>query len=129
MDTRTPKLWHPERKISETFLQFAAPLLRDLPSEAPETRAREALLVAYTIWNAVVFADVAEDQRHLNQIRNVNASRPELGILTEQMIARKRALFGDDERLIGLWELTTTFEGFRLRADARDPRAVPNAPE
>ena len=29
----------PDRKISETFLQFAAPLLQDLPCEAPERRA------------------------------------------------------------------------------------------
>ena len=39
---------YPNRKISETFLQFAAPIIHDLPSEAPEHRAREALQVSFT---------------------------------------------------------------------------------
>jgi hypothetical protein len=42
----------PDRKISETLLQFAAPVIHDLPSEAPEHRAREALQVSFTVWNA-----------------------------------------------------------------------------
>ncbi len=46
----------PDRKISETFLHFAAPLLHDLPSEAPERRARDALQVSFTAWNALIFA-------------------------------------------------------------------------
>lgn len=37
---------------------IAAPLKGDLPSEAPEQRARVALEVSYTAWNVVVFADV-----------------------------------------------------------------------
>ena len=37
----------PDRKISETFLHFAEPLLQDLPCEAPEGRARDALQVAW----------------------------------------------------------------------------------
>jgi hypothetical protein len=43
-------------EFSETFLDFAAPLLRHLPNEAPERRAREALQVCFTAWNAVVFS-------------------------------------------------------------------------
>ena len=44
---------YPNRKISETVLNFAAPVLDDLPSEAPEHRAREALQVCFTAWNAI----------------------------------------------------------------------------
>ena len=36
MDGRTARL-NPDRKISETFLRFAAPILHDLPSEAPDS--------------------------------------------------------------------------------------------
>jgi len=61
---------YPNRKISETFLDFAAPMLDDLPSEAPEHRAQKALEVSFTAWNAVVFADVLNDHRHLNEIRD-----------------------------------------------------------
>src|ERR1039458_2467506 len=64
----------PNRKISETFLHFAAPLLHDLPSEAPERRAREALQVSFTAWNAVIFADVLNDHTHLNEVRRLTVS-------------------------------------------------------
>ena len=125
MDGRTA---FPNRKISETFLEFAAPMLKDLPSEATEQRARQALEVCYTAWNAVVFADVLNDHRHLDHIRHLVADKPEVALLMEQLIARKRALFADDERLIGTWEATRTEDGINLRADARDPHSLPRDP-
>ena len=67
MNRRTARV-NPDRKISETFLRFPAPLLHDLPSEALVDRAREALQVSYTAWNAVIFADVLNDHRYLDQI-------------------------------------------------------------
>jgi hypothetical protein len=119
---------YPNRKISETFLHFAAPLLDILPSKAPEQRAQKALEVCFTAWNAVVFADVLNDHRHLDEIRRVTANNPEATLLIEQLIARKRALFADDERVIGTWELTRTEDGINLRADARDPHSLPRHP-
>ena len=127
MDGRTARL-NPVRKISETFLRFAAPILHDLPSEAPEDRAREALQVSFTAWNAVVFADVLNDHRYLNEIRRLTADKPESALLLEQLIARKRALFADDERLIGSWEVTRTEDGINLHAEARDPHSLPRDP-
>jgi hypothetical protein len=118
----------PDRKISETFLDFAAPLLHDLPSEAPERRAREALRLSFTAWNAVIFADALNDDRYLNEIRRLTADKPETALLVEQMIARKRALFADDARLIGNWEVTRTEDGINLHADARDPHSLPRNP-
>ena len=118
----------PDRKISETFLDFAAPMMRDLPSEGPEHRARQALEVSFTVWNAVIFADVLNDHAYLNQIRHLTAGNPETGLLVEQMIARKRELFADDERMIGDWEVTRTQDGINVRADARDPFTLPRHP-
>ena len=129
MDARTPKLSCPDRKISETFLHFAAPILHDLTSEAPEQRAEEALRVAFTVWNAVVFADVLKDHRFLDGIRSLAADKPGFAALMEQLIDRKRAHFGDDERLIGTWKVSRTTDGFNLHADARDPHAMRRAPE
>jgi hypothetical protein len=51
MDRRTG---YPNRKISETFLHFAAPMLDNLPSETAEHRAQQALEVSFTVWNAVI---------------------------------------------------------------------------
>jgi len=119
---------YPNRKISETFLHFAAPLLDNLPSEAPEDRTQQALEVSFAAWNAVVFADVLNDHRHLDEIRRLTADKPETALLVEQLIARKRALFADDERMIGTWELTRTEDGINLRADARDPHSLQRDP-
>jgi hypothetical protein len=126
--TKRTETRFPDRKISETFLQFAAPIIHDLPSEAPEHRAREALQVSFTVWNAVIFADVLNDHGHLDEIRRLTAGNLEAGLLVDQMIARKRALFADDERLIGDWEVTRTPEGINVRADARDPHSLPRNP-
>ena len=122
------KAMFPNRKISETFLHFVAPLLHNLPSEAPEQQAREALRVSFTAWNAVIFADVLNDDRHLNEIRRLTADTPEAAVFMDQMIARKRTLFANDARLIGSWELTQTEDGINLRADARDPHSLPRNP-
>jgi hypothetical protein len=122
---RRKALSFPDRRISETFLHFPAPLIGDLPSEAPEVQARLALQVAFTAWNAVINADVLNDQRFLDQIRLLTIDTPETAALMEQLIIRKRAPFGDDERLIGEWEVTRTEEGINLRAEARDPHSLP----
>jgi hypothetical protein len=114
---------YPDRKISETFLQFAAPILH-LSVEAREDQARNALQVAFTVWNAVIFADVLSDHRHLDHLRRLTADKPGVGPHIEELIARKRALFADDERLIGDWEVTRTEDGINLRADARDPHSL-----
>ena len=126
--TKRAALRYPDRNISETFLDFARPIIQDLPSEAPEHRAREALQLAFTAWNAVIFADVLNDHGHIEKIRHLTAGNPEAGLLVEQMIARKRELFADDERMIGDWEVTRTEDGINVRADARDPYSLPPNP-
>lgn len=122
------RLTYPDRKISETFLHFAEPLLQDLDSEAPERRAQVALELSFVAWNAVIFADVLNDHRHLDEIRRLTAEKPDTALLMEQLIARKRGLFADDQRMIGTWEVTRTEDGINLRADARDPYSVPRDP-
>ncbi len=122
------RLTYPDRKISETFLHFAEPLLHDLDSETPEQRAQVALELSFVAWNAVIFADVLNDHRHLDEIRRLMAAKPETAVLMERLIARKRSLFADDQRMIGTWEVTRTEDGINLRTDARDPYSLPRDP-
>ena len=119
---------YPNLKISGTFLHFAAPLFDNLPSVSREHRAQQALEVCFTAWNAVVLADVLNDHRHLDEIRRLTADRPETAVHMEHLIARKRALFVDDERMIGTWEIVRKDNGINLRADARDPYSLPLEP-
>lgn len=116
----------PDRKISETFLHFAEPLLRDAPATATIESFEKVLMIAYTFWNAVVVADVLGDDRYLVDLRERLGREREGAAIVEQMIARKRTLFGDDARMIGTWEVRMTGDGINVRADARDPHSLPD---
>jgi hypothetical protein len=114
----------PHRKISETFLDFAAPLLNDLPGDAPEIPARNALIVCFTAWNAVIFSDVLKDDYFIEEVHRLTAGKPEAALLLDQMMTRKRKLFAEDVRLIGNWEVTRTIDGINVHAEAIDPHSV-----
>ena len=119
MRKRKRPLSYPDRKISETFLEFAAPLLAT--GDGPRSVFEEVLRVAFTVWNAVVIADVRGDDQYLAQVRRAIADHPGVSLLVENLIERKRAQFGDDLRLIGKYKVNSTEDGFNLWAEARDP--------
>jgi hypothetical protein len=114
------KITYPDRKISDTLLQFAAPLLDGGP-HATEAQMKQSLMIAWTVWNAVVYADVVANNQPLESLRASTERDPQSKSLTEQMIDRKRTLFGDDQRLIGEYELYRKGGELRLRAESRNP--------
>jgi hypothetical protein len=116
------KLRFPDRKISETFLQFAEPLLEALGPNLSEAQMKRPLNVAWTVWNAVVYADAAKNNHTLELLRSSTDQAPEAEALVEALIERKRTLFADDHRLIGEYEVFHKDGELRLRAEARDPR-------
>ena len=124
MDTIGLRPQFPDRKISETFLDFAAPVLGDAPERATEGQLDNALRVAFAAWNAVVYADAINDRCFLDEIRAATCGEPGPAAITELLIARKRELFGDDHRLIGQWKVSRRDGQFYLHAEARDPYPV-----
>ena len=112
---------YPDKKISETFLQFAEPLLIGAPPSATEHQVEEALKVAFTVWNAVVYKDANGETRFLDMLRESMASEPQLAAVVEQLIVRKRSLFADDYRVVGQYKLTRKEGELRLWAEARTP--------
>lgn len=102
--------------------------MQDLPGEALDREIRKVLEVAYTAWNAVIFADVLKDNRYIDQVRRLTANESGPAILMERMIARKREFFADDARLTGDWTVKRTEDGINLHADARDPHTLPRNP-
>lgn len=86
----------------------------------------KALRLAYTVWNAVVLADVLGEDSYLVGLRRLLAGSPGPLALVETLISRKRALFGDDARIIGTYAVRKTAAGFNLQADARDPYTLPS---
>jgi len=110
-----------ERKISETFLDFVAPLMAAAGAVATKGQVEQALKIAFTVWNSVVFDTKRGNTAYLTRIRQLTVNDPVSAALVEQMISRKRALFGDDLRLIGEYRLTQKNGEWRLWAEARDP--------
>lgn len=111
----------PKSKISEVFLEFAEPLLGEAPRGATREQLTAALTVAFTAWNAVIYADVVNEPAYLKWIQRLLRTKPEGMAMLNQMVERKRTLFGNDHRLIGNWEITAGTDGPLLRAEARDP--------
>ena len=111
----------PDSKISETFLQFAEPLLDAMAPNVTETQMEQPLMIAWTVWNAVVYADSGQDGHMLKRFRALLGQDPQLKVFVEALIERKRTVFGDDHRLIGEYKLIRENGEIRLRAEARDP--------
>ena len=124
-----------ERKISETFLRFAAPVLGNMPEDATPSEIKDVLSVPCTIWNAVVFDHASATQEYVTRVRKAIAQSPTGAAIVEDLIERKLAHFGGDLRLIGKYRVTKLGPGeINLWAEARDPysaiksRGEPNKP-
>jgi hypothetical protein len=116
-----PTLKFPDRKISDTFLWFAEPLLDAFGPNATEAQMEQPLMIAWTVWNAVVYADAGENDHMLDGVRTSMGRDPQLRGFVEALIDRKRTVFSDDHRLIGEYKLFRKDGEIRLRAEARDP--------
>jgi hypothetical protein len=116
---QTPQF--PDRKISETFLHFAEPLLEPLENHATEEKVIQALQVAFTVWNSVVYEATRGDKHYMTMLQDLTGGQPEVAALVAFMISRKRTLFGDDHRLIGEFRFIDKDGERRLQVEARSP--------
>jgi hypothetical protein len=121
--TMKVSLSFPDRKISETFLEFAEPLLEKEGTPPTAQEADRVLQFASTIWNSVVLDTVHGKTEWVTRVRNQFAAHPPLEALIERMILRKQRLFGHDLRLIGEFKILEKDGEWRLRAEARAPTA------
>ena len=115
----------PDWKISETFLEFAEPLLVPLGPRATEHEMNQALQIAFAVWNAVVYETANGDTHYLEMLQDLTAGQPDVVALVNHLIERKRHQFGNDQRLVGDFKLTIQEGELNLRVEARDP-TVPN---
>jgi hypothetical protein len=94
------------RKLSETLIDFAQPLLGAKPDTATLRRAME---VAIPVWNAVV---EAQEAGRRPMVKEAEAELKREGVKTsaphdqlEALIARKQQAFGPDLRRVGRWSV------------------------
>jgi len=111
-------------KISTAFLEYAEPIMNAVPDDASLKQIEEVLQFPATVWNAVVLEDSISDGSFMKQLRRCVARQPIPAAMVEQLIQRKRALFGDDLRLVGNFNLFHDKKGvLGLRVDAHDPNS------
>ena len=115
------QLSYPNRKISETVLEFARPLLAQMPPGADSAEIEQALAPIVTLWNAVVFDTVEGRESRVGQIIDRLSNHPVLLAVAVEYISRKQRFFGDDFRLIGAIKVTRRPGDIYLWAEARDP--------
>ena len=111
----------PDKKISETFLNFASPIIDSLGNDPTQNQVESVLKIAFTVWNSVVLDTVRGNSEFVSQIKLLMKDDPISSIMFDQMINRKLDMFPDDNRMIGDYKLTKKNNEWRLRAEARDP--------
>lgn len=111
----------PDKKISETFLDFASPLFEIAGEKPTKEQVESALKLAFTVWNSVVFDTVGGNSKNVTTLKQLVSNNPPCAALLDQMLTRKRTLFGDDLRLIGEYKITKKLFKWNLRVEARDP--------
>ncbi|CAM4327509.1 hypothetical protein G4177_37135 [Corallococcus sp. ZKHCc1 1396] len=113
-------------KISETLLEYAAPVLAQMPPDASRRQQQEALEVIITVWNALVVAQWGQEDLLPGLYRRLEAlpqpGRTAMHAIVDALVERKRQLFQDDLRAVGRWELRVKADGeLSLWAEARGP--------
>ena len=81
----------------------------------------QALKIAFTVWNGVVYDKVNGNSHYLDMARKLTCHDRRIAALVEQLIARKHKLFGNDDRLVGEFKFIRKGGKLHLRAEARDP--------
>lgn len=119
----------PQRKISETIVDFGAPLLGDLDADQSIEIVRAVFTIAITVWNAHVTAmpvwgkpELLEQLKAL--LRDPNTA-PELVKTYAELSERRRAHFHDDPRAVGEWNVQFDHRGrVRLHCEAHVPPSL-----
>jgi hypothetical protein len=111
------------RKISETLLDFAEPLLRALGNRPKPDAVEAALRVAWTVWNAVGIEQATGNGHMLNELRDCTGANSIPRALCDELIERKRAVlrFATDHRLMGELKLVCRNGQWVLKLEARTP--------
>jgi hypothetical protein len=114
------------QKISQTLLEYAAPLLEHMPPGASFSQRHSVLQVVITVWNALVVAQWGQQDmlpdiyRRLEQMPEPDRST--MREMIDLLVERKRKLFPNELRAVGNWELRVKNNGdLALWAEARGP--------
>lgn len=114
------------RKISETIIDFGAPLIEQLTGSEPRDVVQATFGLVITVWNAHVLAMPVWGQpqalEQLDQILRGSAAPPQIIEACHALALRRRERFANDVRAVGEWDLRLDAHArMRLHCDARIP--------
>ncbi len=119
----------PERKISETLLEFGDPLLSQLEDPTVE-EFRAALTIVIAVWNVHGLSKTTGHYQsvYLEELARVrqrlfDEGAPAIFLAAiDALEARRDSDYGDDPRCVGEWTLLPDGAGgYKFRCDARLP--------
>ena len=118
----------PSRKISETIIDFGAPLISDLDPSQPIEIVRSVFTIVIMVWNAHVMAMPVWGRpqllEQLGELLRTPGTAPQLIDTCAKLAARRQERFTDDPRAVGEWSVVIDQAGrVRLHCDARVPPA------
>ena len=111
----------PTRKISETIIDFAQPLLAQVDSTTSQETIRQGFLIAVTIWNAFVMDRVNGNAEFQTLMKKQLGAQWEINPVIKALVDRRLNSFADDMRLVSEHQVLFDTNGYRLRAAASDP--------
>ena len=125
--TRSPTI--PTRKISETIIDFGAPLIFDLDKDQPIEIVRSVFTIVIMVWNAHVTAMPVWGKpqllEELGKLLLSPGAAPQLIDTCKELAARRQQHFADDLRAVGEWNVEFDHAGrVRLHCDARIPPSI-----
>jgi hypothetical protein len=111
----------PDRKISETLIDFAQPLVAMIDGHTTEEQVRQAFMIAVTVWNSHVLDEASDCCKYKAMLRECLgdgwASYPFL----QALIERRQRYFATDMRAISNFRVRFLNGELRVWAEARDP--------
>ena len=112
----------PDKKISQTLIEFVEPLLEIADETVSQDQIRSLFQIGVGIWNAATLEQSGDGDALLEKLRGEieRGGEPLMTTIVDDLIRRKRSLFAHDLRLVGHYELVfDEWGGFKLRAEAR----------
>jgi hypothetical protein len=115
------------RKLSETLLEFAQPLVDADPGRIDEHWMRTLLGFAINVWNLVVTEEVRDSANDVAELRTALATDqilPEVLAWFDRLVVRKRERFHGDLRLVGNWRVVRGRDRLDIEMESRVPQAL-----
>ena len=110
----------PNRKISETILEFGEPILEELPENASKEEMEAAMRLIVSAWNAVVLDDWNKIREFEKAFLEALIPMPkEFESIPKKLIKRKKRKYSTDPRAVGNCWVIEKNGGLVFKAEAR----------